>query len=127
MEDRRFYLCRHCGNLVGMIHDSGVNPFCCGEAMSEIKANTTDAAQEKHVPEVRVEGDRVFVQVGSTIHPMLEEHFIQWIYLKTERGGQRAVLKPGEEPKAEFILSPGDRPLAVYEYCNLHGLWKVEL
>lgn len=127
MKEQKFYICKHCGNIAGMIHDSGVVPVCCGDAMIELKANTTDAALEKHVPDARVDGDRVYVQVGSTVHPMLDEHYIQWIFLSTEQGGQRKSLKAGDAPRAEFALADGDKAMAVYEYCNLHGLWKKEL
>lgn len=122
----KFYRCRHCGNLVGMIHASGAPMTCCGEEMQELVANTTDAALEKHVPAVTVEGDVVNVVVGSVEHPMLPEHYIQWIYLQTEHGSQRKCLQPGEAPKASFKVVD-DKPVAVYEYCNLHGLWKKEL
>ena len=87
---------------------------------------SVDAAQEKHVPVIQVEGDKVTVSVGSVAHPMAEEHFIGWIYLQTEHGGQRKALKPGEEPKAVFALA-GDKPVAAYAYCNLHGLWKANV
>lgn len=123
----KFYICKHCGNIVGMVNDAGVPLVCCGEKMSELVANTTDAAQEKHVPVVTVDGSLVTVEVGSVAHPMLEEHFIQWIALETEQGNQRKPLAPGAEPKAVFALAPGDKAIAAYEYCNLHGLWKAEL
>ncbi|NCC66998.1 MAG: desulfoferrodoxin [Clostridia bacterium] len=123
MAEKKFYICRHCGNLVGMVFDSGVNPVCCGEKMEELKPNVTDAAGEKHVPVVTVDGDIVTVRVGSVPHPMEEKHYIQWIYLDTEKGGQRKVLKPGDEPVAKFALTDGDEPIGAYEYCNLHGLW----
>ncbi|MEG0291976.1 MAG: desulfoferrodoxin family protein [Anaerovoracaceae bacterium] len=123
---KKFLKCAHCGNIVGMIHDSGVPVVCCGEPMNELVANTTDAATEKHVPVVSVEGNKVTAVVGEVAHPMLPEHFIQWIYLETENGGQRKVLAPGVEAKAEFVLE-NDKPVAVYEYCNLHGLWKKEI
>lgn len=122
----KFFLCKHCGNLVGMIYDSGVPIICCGEPMQELVPNTTDAATEKHVPVVKVDEDLIEVEVGSVLHPMLEEHYIQWIYLMTEKGGQRKALKPGEEPKARFKVVD-DKPLAVLEYCNLHGLWKADI
>lgn len=95
--------------------------------LTELKANTSDGAQEKHVPVVSVSGSNVEVCVGSVAHPMLEEHYITGIYLETSRGGHFASLKPGAEPKASFVLSEGEQLIAVYEYCNLHGLWKVEL
>lgn len=123
---RRFLICEHCGNLIGMVHDAGVPVMCCGQKMTELVPNTTDAATEKHVPEVEVDGDLIKVTVGSTEHPMAEEHFIQWIFVETERGGQRKALKPGERPYAEFALN-GDKAKAVYAYCNLHGLWKKDL
>lgn len=123
MAGKKFYICRHCGNLIGMINDSGVNPVCCGEKMEELKPNTTDAAGEKHVPVVSVDGNIVSVKVGTVPHPMEEKHYIQWIYLDTEKGGQRKALKPGDEPAAKFALTDGDEPIAAYAYCNLHGLW----
>ena len=122
----KFFKCKTCGNMVGMINSSGVPIMCCGAPMDELKANTEDAAQEKHVPAVTVEGNKVTVVVGDVEHPMLEEHFIQWIYLETETGGQRKALKPGDAPKAVFVVED-DKPVAVYEYCNLHGLWKKDL
>lgn len=120
----KFYVCSHCGNVIEKLHDAGVPVVCCGEQMAELTANTTDAAQEKHVPSVKLMTDTVFVQVGSTPHPMLEEHHIEWIVLETEWGVQRRNLKAGDAPVAEFHMSRGEKPLAVYEYCNLHGLWK---
>jgi superoxide reductase len=126
MCEHKFYKCKHCGNIVGMIHSSGAPLTCCGERMEELVPNTVDAAKEKHVPVVTVEGNKVVVEVGSVAHPMLEEHFIQWIYLQTKNGGQRKCLAPGQEPKATFALED-DEVVAVYEYCNLHGLWKTEV
>ena len=112
--------------MLGMINSSGVPIMCCGAPMDELKANTEDAALEKHVPAVTVDGNKISVVVGDVEHPMLEEHFIQWIYLETEKGGQRKALKPGDAPKAVFVVED-DKPVAVYEYCNLHGLWKKDL
>ena len=122
----KFYICRHCGNLVGMVHTSGVPMICCGEKMEALVPNTTEAAGEKHLPVVSVEGDTVRVAVGSVAHPMTPEHSIQWIYLETEQGGQRKALQPGDAPEAVFALT-GDKPVAVYAYCNLHGLWMTKL
>ena len=122
----KFFVCEHCGNLVGMIFASGVNMVCCGDDMTELVPNTVDAAVEKHLPVVSQTGDVVMVEVGSTPHPMTEEHYIQWIYLETKKGGQRKNLNPGEEPKAMFTLND-DELVAVYAYCNLHGLWKTEV
>ena len=100
--------------------------MCCGQKMDEIVPGTTDAAQEKHVPVISVDGNTVTVEVGSVEHPMLEEHYIQWISIETREGNQRKILKPGEAPKAVFALTEGDELVAAYEYCNLHGLWKAE-
>ena len=126
MYEVKFYKCSHCGNLVGMIHNSGVPMICCGEKMTELVPGSVDAAAEKHVPVICVDGDKVTVSVGSVAHPMAEEHFIEWIYLQTERGGQRKCLAPGEAPEAVFALS-GEKPVAAYAYCNLHGLWKADV
>ena len=122
----KFYICRHCGNIIGMIKDAGVPIKCCGEKMEELVANTVDASGEKHIPVVEVADGMVKVTVGSVEHPMLPEHSIEWIYLQTEKGGQRKVLNPGEAPAAAFALGD-DKPVAVYEYCNLHGLWMTKL
>ncbi len=122
----KFCICRHCGNLVHMVKDAGVPLVCCGEKMEVLAANTVDASGEKHLPVVERDGEKLNVNVGSVDHPMLPEHFIQWVYVETENGGLRRDLKPGEAPKASFCLN-GEKPVAVYEYCNLHGLWKTEL
>ena len=126
MKTPKFLLCSHCGNLVGVIHDAGVPIMCCGQKMTELVPNTTDAAEEKHLPVVTVEDDTVKVSVGSVEHPMLEEHPIEWVYLHTENGGQRKALNPGDKPEVTFNTA-GDKPLAVYAYCNLHGLWKTDI
>ena len=123
---KKFLRCEHCGNMVGVLNDSGVPMICCGEPMKELVPNTTDAANEKHVPVVTVEGDVLKAVVGSVEHPMEEAHYIQFIFVETDKGGHRRAFKPGEKPEAEFNLH-GEKPVAVYEYCNLHGLWKKEL
>jgi superoxide reductase len=94
--------------------------------MQEMKANTTDAATEKHVPVIEIDGQSVTVTVGSVEHPMLPEHFIGWIVLETKMGNQRKILNPGDKPVAKFMMCEGDEVVAAYEYCNLHGLWKAE-
>ena len=120
------YRCEHCGNIIAHINDSGVRCVCCGEEMKPLVPNTTEAAGEKHVPVIRVDGQTVTVTVGSVEHPMLEAHYIQWIMLETKEGRQRKVLKPGDKPVATFALTDTDAVVAAYEYCNLHGLWKAE-
>ena len=124
---KKFFVCKHCGNMIGLLHDAGVPMMCCGEKMVELVPNTTDAAQEKHVPVATVEGNKVVVNVGSVDHPMLDEHWIQWVYLETDKGGHRKVLNPGEKPNVVFALTEDETPIAVYEYCNLHGLWVAKL
>ncbi|MGD9560145.1 MAG: desulfoferrodoxin family protein [Oscillospiraceae bacterium] len=122
-----FFVCRHCGNAIEKLHDAGVPVICCGEPMEEMRANITDGALEKHVPVYTISGREVSVQVGSTAHPMLPEHYIGWIWLDTKLGGQRKCLSPGDEPKAAFTLAPEDELIAIYEWCNLHGLWKADV
>ena len=121
---RKFLLCRRCGNLIEMINDSGVTPICCGTDMILLTANSTDAKIEKHIPVIEEEGTKVKVTIGQTLHPMEEEHYIEWIYLETNQGIKRMNLKPGEEPIAYFALLEGEKVIKAYSYCNLHGLWK---
>ncbi len=120
----KYYVCRHCGNIIEKIEDKGVPVVCCGEPMAELKAGVSDAAAEKHVPVCTVDGGQVHVTVGEIAHPMQEQHFIEWIALQTKQGTQRKYLKPGQEPSVEFRLCGGDEVEAVFAYCNLHGLWK---
>ena len=126
MNATKFYRCEKCGNLAGLINASGVPMVCCGQKMTALEAGAVEASREKHIPEVTVDGDTVKVTVGSVIHPMVEEHSILWIYLETDKGGARKSLAPGEAPEAIFHLAD-ERPVAVYAYCNLHGLWKKEI
>ncbi|HKM29474.1 MAG TPA: desulfoferrodoxin family protein [Bacilli bacterium] len=120
----KFFICRHCGNIIGMIYASGVPVVCCGEEMELLVAQTADATLEKHVPVVEIKGNVVEVTVGSVPHPMVAAHYIQWIYLETKHGGQRKALNPGDAPHVKFTVID-DEPIAVYEYCNIHGLWKT--
>ena len=120
----KFYICEKCGNLVGMINASGVPMVCCGQKMTELVPGTVEASREKHIPVAEVIGDTLKVTVGSVEHPMSAEHSILWVYLETENGGQRKCLEVGEAPVVTFALG-GEKPVAVYAYCNLHGLWKT--
>ncbi len=122
----KFYICRHCGNLIGMLHNAGVPMMCCGQKMEAIVPNTTEAATEKHLPVVHIEDGALHVNIGEVNHPMTEEHFIEWLYVETENGGQRRILHPSDAPEATFCIGE-DKPIAVYAYCNIHGLWKTEL
>ena len=108
----KFYICKHCGNIIAYVRSSGVPVVCCGEPMQEIIPGTTDGALEKHVPVIEVEGNKVTVRVGAVEHPMLPEHYIEW-------------MAPGQKPEAVFMLAEGDSVVAAYEYCNLHSLWKA--
>lgn len=123
----KFYVCAHCGNIITFVKSSGVPVMCCGERMQEIVPGTVDAAVEKHLPVVSAAGSQVTVQVGSVEHPMLPEHFIEWIVLETSTGSQMKALTPGEKPQAVFALADGEKAVAAYAYCNLHGLWKAEV
>ena len=124
--NQRFFKCEHCGNIVGLIKDQGVPLVCCGDKMKELIPNTAEASTEKHLPSVTASADSIDVQVGSAPHPMDEEHYISFVYVETKQGGQRKCLKPGAEPKSAFCFT-NDEPIAVYAYCNLHGLWKTEI
>lgn len=121
--NQKFLICEKCGNMVAVVKESGVPVMCCGQKMTELVPGAVDASVEKHVPEFTVNGNKVEVVVGSVIHPMTEEHFIEWISLQTKFGNQRKQLKPGQEPKVCFTICDGDEVEAVYAYCNLHGLW----
>lgn len=122
----KFLKCNHCNVIVSVVKDAGVPLMCCGEKLEELVPGVTDAAVEKHVPEVSVEGNKVKVHVGSVTHPMVAEHYIEWIVLETKEGVQRKNLCPEMGPEVEFVLSDSDKPVAAYAYCNLHGLWKAE-
>lgn len=123
----KFYLCEACKNVITKVYDSKVPVVCCGKPMKELVPGTVDGALEKHVPAVTVDGKTIKVQIGEVIHPMVAEHYIQFIALETKNGFQIKQLKAGDEPKAEFILAEGNEAVAVYEYCNLHGLWVKEI
>lgn len=120
----KFYVCEHCGNIIEFVKESGVPVMCCGQKMTELVPGTSDGAYEKHVPVVTIDGDKVTVEVGSVEHPMVEAHYIQWIVIETTRGSQRVKLQYTDKPIAEFKLADGEKFVAAYEYCNLHGLWK---
>lgn len=120
----KYFVCEHCGNIVEMVNNSGVPVVCCGEKMKELVPGSVDAAVEKHVPVVKEEGNTVKVFVGDVEHPMVEEHYIGWVAIETKEGMQRKYLKAGEKPEAAFVLADGDKLVAAYAWCNLHGLWK---
>ena len=121
---QKFYVCKHCGNIVAMLRNAGVPIMCCGEKMHEITPGTTEASTEKHIPVYEVEGNTVHVTVGSVVHPMIREHYIEWICLESEHGIQYTHLDPGDEPSAKFALCDRDEVRAVYAFCNQHDLWR---
>ena len=125
MSKIKFLKCKECGKIAVILHDSACPTKCCGEAMEELTANTSDGATEKHVPVVTREGNKLTVSVGSVDHPMMDAHYIMFIALETATGFRIAYLNPGDKPAADFYA---EEPVtAVYEYCNLHGLWKTEV
>ena len=119
----KLYRCAHCGNIAFKVVDKGVPLMCCGQKMEELVPNTTDGALEKHVPQITREGNHVTIQVGSTIHPMLEEHYIQLIAAVSGNKVTFQLPKPGDEP---VLKAGGAEPVTAYEYCNLHGFWKAQ-
>lgn len=123
--DNRFFYCNHCGNLVGMLNGNGNRLVCCGVPMTNLKSqNEYDEGSTKHSPVIKREGDELYVTVGALSHPMTDEHHIEWIYLETLRGGIRKTCID----RAATVFSGNEGiPVAVYAYCNLHGLWKTEL
>ena len=122
--EMKFYRCPVCGQIIAMVKKTAVPVMCCGKPMQEIIPGSVDASQEKHVPVIEMDGNKVVVKVGSAAHPMLPEHYIEWIAIETKQGNQRKALNPGDEPAACFALFEGDEVVAAYAYCNLHGLWK---
>lgn len=121
----KFYQCKHCKNIFESIQSSGIPVFCCGEEMEEIIANTVEASKEKHIPVVERNGDEIKIKVGAQAHPMLPEHYIQWIAVVNDNISYRKMLSPGEQPIATFKIEAG--MYDVYAYCNIHGLWKTNI
>ena len=126
MSNTKFYICEKCGNIIHKIKDSGVNVVCCGQKMTYLEPGVVEASREKHIPVVSLDDNIVKVLVGSTLHPMAEEHHISWVYLETDKGGQMKHLDVNASPEVTFALGD-EKPIAVYAYCNLHGLWKSEI
>ena len=124
MAEVKFYRCNHCGNIVVVVKDGGVTPMCCGEKMELLVAGATDAAVEKHVPVVTVEGEDVIARVGAAAHPMLAVHYIEWIAFADGTKIGIKFLNPGDAPEATFTKTAETG--TVYAYCNLHGLWKAD-
>ncbi len=121
-----FYICKTCGNIITKVKDASVPVMCCGKKMELLVPNTVDASTEKHVPICTVDNNNVYVMVGEVEHPMLAEHSIEWIAIQTKLGSQLKYLSVGDMPAASFNMATQDELVAVYAYCNLHGLWKTE-
>lgn len=119
-----FYKCKHCGNIIAYVKNTGVKVVCCKEPMERVIANSVDASQEKHVPIVEINGNDVRVLVSTIEHPMAEEHFIEWVAIETKFGNQRKILTPNSKPEVSFSLVGDDEIKNVYAYCNIHGLWR---
>jgi len=126
MKEVNFFKCEICGNIIHFIVQAGPRIVCCGQGMKELIPGTVDASYEKHIPHVEISGDKMKVQIGAIIHPMTAEHYIAFIFVQTNKGGQIKYLSQGSDPVAEFNFAD-EKPVAVYEYCNLHGLWKAEV
>ncbi|MGI6217789.1 MAG: desulfoferrodoxin family protein [Coriobacteriales bacterium] len=126
MKRATFYVCKRCGNIVIKVNDGGGTLMCCGQPMEILEPNSTDAAQEKHVPAIEIDGDTLKVSVGSVLHPMDPDHYIEWVYVVTKEGVLARCFQPGEEPVASFDIS-GQNPISVFAFCNKHGLWKIDL
>ena len=126
MKHTKFYICPHCRNIAEMIYDTDIPLHCCGDEMNQLLPGTVEASTEKHIPAVKVSKNAAEVNVGSVDHPMMDVHWIEWVQLVTDKGSYRKWLNPGDAPKVNFLLD-NEKPVEVYAYCNLHGLWKTEL
>ena len=126
MKELKLLYCTHCKKIVEVVNDNKVPVICCGEPMKEIVPNSTEAAVEKHLPVISEENGVVKVTVSTVTHPMPAEHYITNIWLETNKAVYKKVLSPDLAPEAQFILAEGEKAVAAYEYCNLHGLWKAE-
>lgn len=126
MAQATFYRCAKCGNIVAVVEKGTCVPQCCGEPMQELVAGAVDAAVEKHVPAVTRANGKICVQVGSVEHPMTEAHYIAWIALASAKRLEIRYLDPTDKPVAEFACD-GAEDVTIYDYCNLHGLWKAEV
>ena len=123
---KRFLKCNVCGQIIEVVQNTGVPTVCCGEVMEEIYPKTEEGPTgEKHIPVFKIKDNKVTVQVGSMLHPSTTEHYIEWITLVTNKGSQTKMLKPGDSPVVTFYIAPDERVKEIYEYCNIHSLWKV--
>ena len=122
--EQNFYYCKHCGNIVVKVNDSGVPLICCGEKLEVLSPNTNDGAKEKHLPVYSVKFVKVTVNIGEIPHPMTTDHYIEWVKLQTSTGNQFKRLSPNAAPTVTFNINKDEIIEAVFAYCNLHSLWK---
>lgn len=122
----KFYRCNTCGQIFMTIKDRKITPTCCGTSMEEIIPHTDETGlNEKHIPVFKMDENKVYVKIGEIPHPMVEEHYIEWVLLVTNKGSQRKELKPGQSPRVDFFLEPDEYVKEIYAYCNIHSLWKL--
>ncbi|MCL6590739.1 MAG: desulfoferrodoxin [Firmicutes bacterium] len=117
------FKCKHCGNIVEVVHPAGGQLVCCGEPMALMVENTVEASKEKHLPVLEKTAEGYKVKIGSIVHPMESAHYIEWIELVADGKAYRQFLNPGDNPEAVFCI-PACTQVSAREYCNLHGLWK---
>lgn len=123
----KIYRCNKCGNILIVANDGGVIPTCCNEQMELLEAKTHDGIIEKHLPVVKCCEQEICVEVGEKLHPMEKEHYIQMIILETNKGYYLRKLTAKDEPKAKFKICESELPITVYEYCNIHSLYKRDV
>lgn len=124
----KFYKCKTCGKIVMVTKDGAGELVCCGQPMEEIIPHTIEfEGNEKHIPVYSQMNRKVNVKIGSILHPSFDDHYIEWIMVVTNKGHHLTVLKPGEIPEAQFKLAKDEKILAIYEYCSIHSLWKLEV
>ena len=121
--EQKYLICEHCKNIINFVENKGVPVMCCGQKMTELVPNTSEAATEKHIPVVTTENNVITINVGSVPHPMVDVHFIQWISVETNKGVYRIHLSPDNEPTISVTLSNDETLVNVSAYCNIHGLW----
>jgi len=123
-KEMQFYKCEICGNVIIKLHDSGIIPHCCSRIMTKLIPDNLDGSLEKHIPVWKLSGNNIEIRIGEKEHPMETDHYIEWIFLKTNIGFHSKFLSSNCNPEACFKLCPGERPEYIYCYCNLHGIWK---
>lgn len=124
-EVKEIYKCELCGNIVEVVHGGAGELVCCNQPMNHFVEKSEDQGQEKHLPVLKKVDGGVRVEVGEVPHPMMEEHYIEWIEVITENRVERCNLEPGQTPEAFFSVE--EDVIEVRSYCNLHGLWMMKV